>query len=126
MRLGDEIRSHPRRQRLALLAVVVGLLLLGTAYAAAATAEAGAKGELFDYTDGTIYKVRFFHHWDLYVEPDVKPSLDVVDSYILVVVSTIGLAGLGLLRWLGLRRPRGTELFLLVTGLGALYLAADE
>ncbi|MEI7761527.1 MAG: hypothetical protein WCJ67_12345 [Thermoleophilia bacterium] len=71
-----------------------------------------------------IYQLRFFDAITLKAQPDVQPSLDVINAYVLVVVSTLALFS-SVLLYLngGARRPLR---FFLLVGIGTLWLAADE
>jgi len=126
----EDTRSKPRRRRLLLLllvAAVLVLVLIALAYAAARSAEVVAKGQLFPYSGATVYKIRFFDRWMVYIEgEEVRPSLDVFNTYVFVVISTVALSALALLRWLGILPSRRTTAFLGLMGLGALYLGIDE
>ena len=71
-----------------------------------------------------VYRMRLFDAFTLKAQPDVKPSLDVVNTYVLVVASTLSFGCALLLHLNGVaRRPLR---FFLVVGIGALWLAADE
>ena len=74
--------------------------------------------------DTFVYRLRLFDAITLKAQPDVKPSLDVVNTYVLVVASTLSLGCALLLHLNGVAR-RPLRFFLLI-GIGALWLAADE
>ena len=74
--------------------------------------------------DAVLYHLRVFGV-GLKVIPEVKPSADVLNSYLLVVGSTIAFAAAVLIR---LNRPEMVRAvrFLGLAGVGTLFLAADE
>ena len=75
-------------------------------------------------TDSYLYRIRLFDAVTFKAEPDVIPSLDIVNTYVLVVASTLSLATAFLLN-LTTRRPPSLHFFVMV-GVGSLWLAADE
>ncbi len=110
--------------RLVLVAAGVVVLLALLAGAAVRSFEVLAEGQLLSYTEGKIYQVEVLGV-PLYLEPEVRPSSDVVISGMLTAV-----AGMATLAWLvyqmtgsGSRAER--RFHALVAG-GAIYLAADE
>lgn len=113
------------RRALLVAGVLVLAALIALAYAVASSYEVVAKGELLPYTTGEIYQIRILGRFDLYAEPELKPSTDLFNSYILVSISTLSLFVALLLRAAAERRPR-VELFFLLTWLGTGFLAADE
>jgi hypothetical protein len=99
------------------LAVVLG-------YVALHSYEVVSKGPAPDAADSILYHLRVFGV-ALEVVPEVKPSPDVLNSYLLVVGSTLSFGAAVLI---ALNRPQMVRVvrLLAIVGAGALYLAADE
>jgi hypothetical protein len=120
-------RGH--QQALRALAIVAGLVLAVLVVAAAASHEVVRKGELFSYSEGRIYEIRVLDLVNLYVEPEVTsldPLLDLFNASLLLLVTGMALFGYVLLRTLGTHGDERVRTFLLLSALGAGYLAADE
>ena len=115
-----------RRPLLLLLAAAGAIGVMGLAYRVATTLEVVRKGELFSYTDGTIYEVRLLDKVTVYVEPSVRPSDDLLNAYLLASLSSIALFALLLVHGRKVTTGLRVRAFFLLTALGAGYLAADE
>lgn len=102
------------------LATVAGLLAVA---ALSGHYEVLAKGQLLPYTEARVYRVRFFDRFDLWVEPEHRPSADALTAYFLTGLAFVSLAFAWLLHRLGDRRT--APMFALMF-LGGSYLAADE
>lgn len=77
-------------------------------------------------TEDTLYKIRFFDAFTVSLRPEVKPSSDVVNVYLLTVASTVALVVALLLRVARVEpAPRVLAFFVCVFA-GAAFLAADE
>lgn len=68
-----------------ILALAAFLLALSRNY------EVLEKGNLLNYTNGVIYKIRFFDTFTVLVEPERRPAKDVFNSYLLTGISFISL-----------------------------------
>jgi hypothetical protein len=107
---------------LALAAVAAGVLL----WIASSNYEVLEEGKLLPYTNGHIYKVRFFGRFTLFVEPEGRLTQDTVNAYVLVGIGFISLTFAVVIASLG-KDPGGRALwFFAGTFFGANYLAADE
>lgn len=89
----------------------------------AANFEVVAKGQLLPYTKGRIYELRFFDAFNIYVEPEHKPTRDALTAYFLTGISFMSLAFALLLHRFDAVRPRNMFAVLFA---GASFLAADE
>ncbi len=107
---------------LLLLVVAAGALL----YAFASDYQVLEKGQLLPYTEGKVYKVRFGGWLTLYVEPEQRPSLDLLNAYLLTGVAFMSLT-FGVIVAAAGGGPRGTRFWCFVAAfVGASYLVADE
>lgn len=88
-------------------------------------AEVLEKGQLLPYTEGQIYKVRFGGGLVLYVEPDLKPNLDLLNAYLLTGLAFVALSFASVLAFLA-RRDGAAFRFFTAAFFGASYLVADE
>lgn len=122
----EHSRAAPARSRI--IAVVVGALVLGLlvlAYVAFSTYEVVAEGRLLDYTPGTVVKIDVLG-MTLYVEEGrAKPSLDLLNSWVLTAISSMALLVAVFYRFSQSSRSRVQWCFLALF-VGAGYLAADE
>jgi len=110
-----------RRRTAAFVGAAVVLALLGVAVAAYASADVVAEGHLLPWGGDEIRKVRVFGSVELYVSSETgKPSVDLMNSYLLLATGAVCLTAALLLR-----RPPFRGLFV-VAGLGTAYLALDE
>jgi len=103
-----------------LLAPLAGFLSLLENY------EVLEKGRLLSHTGGTVYKIRFFGAFDLFVEPDHQLDKDTLNAFILVGVAFISLTFAFLLAWLKGSNRRDIVRFNILMFLGMSWLAADE
>lgn len=104
-----------------LAAVAVGVL----AYHLVSDYEVLEKGRLLPYTEGQIYKVRFGGWLTLYLEPELRPSLDLLNAYLLTGVAFVALSFMVILAAGGdAHSPRFR--FFLLAFVGTSYLVADE
>jgi hypothetical protein len=102
----------------------IPVLAVALGYVALQSYEVVSKGPAPDATDSILYHLRVFGV-SLEVVPEVKPSPDVLNTYLLVVGSTLAVGAAVLI---ALNRPqmmRVVHCFAII-GAGALYLAADE
>jgi hypothetical protein len=107
---------------LLLTAVIAGALVL----ALLSRAEVLEKGQLLPYTNAKIYHLRLPGGLTFYVEPELKPSLDLLNAYLLTGIAFISLSFATLLARFG-EGARGAPFrFFFVSFLGASYLVADE
>lgn len=102
---------------LPVIAVVLG-------YVALHSYEVVSKTPAPDAADSILYHLRVFGV-SLEAIPEVKPSADVLNSYLLVVGSTISV-GAALLIHLNQPGMVRAVRFFMITGIGTLYLSADE
>lgn len=86
------------------------------------------KGQLFSYSHGTIYHLRLFNLFELFVENSNRPSIDLATTYILLAMGVASLVAVIVI----LRFNSQDELYtrtikmMLYLGLGTHYLALDE
>jgi hypothetical protein len=112
-------------------AIVAGAIAVGCALGAlligmATTLEVLEEGKLLPYSEGHIYRLRFFGFLELYAEPSRRPKIpDVVNTFILLSLSGVMLASGLAMRSAGERGRRAARFFLLVW-LGTAFLGADE
>ena len=84
------------------------------------------KGQLLEYSRGMIYHIRLFGELDLYVEPEVRPTDDVLVSIVLFGIGFIAVT-FAFLEYGNRRRDEERVfLFFVVLATGAFYLASDE
>jgi hypothetical protein len=115
--------------RLAVMCVVFTILLLAPMagfLALLENYEVLEKGRLLSHTGGTVYKIRFFGAFDLFVEPDHQLDKDTLNAFILVGVAFISLTFGVLLAWLKNRDRGDVVRFNMLMFLGMTWLAADE
>jgi hypothetical protein len=112
----------------AVAAAAVGVCALGALlYGMASSVEVLDEGKLLPYTDGHIYRLRFFGFLELYAEPSRRPDpADVFTTFVLLTLS-----GVALVTGLALHAAGGgnydvSPRFFLLTWVGTAYLAADE
>jgi hypothetical protein len=120
--------DEPRSRHRALAWTAVALIVLGlmvVVFAASRSYVVVEKGRLLDYTQGTVYKVRVFGV-ELYAENEVKPTLDVLNAALLLIIASVSMLGALLLNRLRGRATRRLQVFLGLAALGSGYLAADE
>ncbi len=117
-------RPSWRRPVVLLLLAAAGIGAL--AYFFLADAEVLEKGRLLSYTEGKIYKVRFGGGLVLYIEPDLKPSLDLLNAYLLTGIAFIALSFAALLAGVAGDTSSSAFRFFALVFLGASYLVADE
>lgn len=101
--------------------VLVGVVVLSRNY------EVVEKGRLLPYSpSGEIRRIRVFDRFNVYAEPEVRPTADVFHSYILITISSVALLATAFFRLAAEPSQPRTRSFFVVTWLGAGYLAADE
>ena len=110
---------------------MVGALLAGAAavvlYLMASSVEVLQEGKLLPYTDGHIYRLRFFGWLELYAEPSRRPDIpDVFTTFVLMTLSGVALVTGVALKWARGFSDQAPSHFFLIVWLGAAYLAADE
>ena len=107
--------------------LIVGVLVVFAISVVFENYEVIQKGELLDYTSGgTIYQVRFFDEFDIYLEPEVRPSDDVLVSIVLFGIGFIALT-FAFLQYHNRRKAGDRVLpFFVILSVGAMYLASDE
>lgn len=106
------------RRRYFVLGLIVAVVIV-LAAVAAGTAEVLEKGRLLDYSEGTIYKLEVLGGVTVYVEPDIKPSPDLLNGGLLLIVA--GMSALAALLCRG-----ENAWFAAVTGVASAALAVDE
>lgn len=117
-------RQKARGRRL-LVGILLVALLAGLVGSFLSSYEVLEKGQLLPYSEGKIYKVRFGGGLTLYVEPELKPSLDLLNSFLLTGVGFIALTFAVILAASG--EGTGSRFWFFVVGfLGSSYLVADE
>jgi hypothetical protein len=115
---------HARRAR-RIGGSVAGVALIALAYGVSKNYEVVAEGsDLLPYP-AQVAKIRFFDAFTLYVAQERTRPLDVIDAVLLSMIAGTAFFARALLRQARADSSRGGA-FLLVAGLGALYLAADE
>jgi hypothetical protein len=118
-------RPAPNRARRArYLVPVIGVALIGILFVVSKNYEVVAEGEILPFS-GNVAKIRFFDAFTLYVAQERTRPLDAVDAVLLSMLAGTVLFARAQLQRAGAGSKR-TGLFLLVCGLGALYLAGDE
>jgi hypothetical protein len=115
----------PRLRRSVLVAVALALAagLAALVDVVAGSAETLARGELLDYTNATVSKVRVLDS-TLYFEQATDPSWDLVNALLLVGTSSTALFSAALMHAGGESRRRVR--FFAIVFLGAGWLALDE
>ena len=98
----------------------VALVLIGLYVAA--SPEVLEKGQLLSYTTHTVWRVRLFDAFDVWVAKETVAPPDVVNG--LILAAGAGMAAMGVLLT-GTFAPR-TNRFFVLFALGLAYLAADE
>jgi hypothetical protein len=117
--------ARARRSRpLYWLAAGFGVALIGAAYVVSKNYEVVAEGQLLPYS-AQVAKIRFFDTFTFYVAQERTRPLDVADAVLLSMLAGTALLALAQLQRAGARATKATW-FLLVAGLGALFLAGDE
>lgn len=106
------------------LAVVGFLIVVGIGLAAAQSFHVVAEGQLLPYTEGKIYEVETLG-MRVFLEPEVRPSLDVMVSAMLLAVSSMAALTLVVFRNNRRGEPSRRRFYGLVMA-GAGFLAADE
>jgi len=108
----------------ALLALAAGLAVVASFVLSGY--EVVEKGQILPYTEGKIYKVRFGNGATLLFEPEIIPTLDLLNGYLLTGIAFISLTfGVAL----AVRRSDWRDAaggFFMLTFLGASALALDE
>lgn len=84
------------------------------------------RGRLLPYTSAEIYRIKLFDRVTIYAEPEDQTSLDIVDSWILVSISSVALLALLFLWSAHLAARAHAATFFFVTWLGTGFLAVDE
>lgn len=112
-------------------AKVIALLFVALAggvlsYLLVADYEVLEKGQLLPYTEGKIYKVRFGGWLTLYYEPELRPSWDLLNAYLLTGAAFMALTFSAILATAGRETGSARFRFFLVAFLGMSYLVADE
>jgi peptidoglycan/LPS O-acetylase OafA/YrhL len=107
----------------AILAAAFGVLL----FLMASTVEVLDEGKLLPYTDGHIYRLRFFGFLEVYAEPSRRPDIpDVFTTFVLMTLSGVALVTAVALKWGRAAAEESAARFFLVVWVGAAYLGADE
>jgi hypothetical protein len=126
MRKREAIQATGRPPWLGTAAVALGLAVVaGLVYWGAQTYEVVEKGQLVDYSEGTIYRIEVFGV-ELLAEKEVTPSLDVANSLALWTIACLALASALILHSLVGREARRTQVFFGLIALGAAFLSLDE
>ena len=109
------------------LAAIVLLAAAAFGLMCLSTAEVVDRGELLPYVKGyTIYKVRVLDRYEFFVEPDVKPSGDLFNGYVLVGIAFMSLTFAVVMKVVSAAPPGKTFWLFVCMFFGASYLAADE
>jgi hypothetical protein len=98
------------------------VVLLAVAGYLVASPDVLEKGRLLSYSDQTVWNVRLFNAFDVWVAKESIRALDAVNG--LILAAGAGMAAMGALLT-RLVAPR-TNRFFLITAAGLGYLAADE
>jgi hypothetical protein len=110
--------------------VVVALVVAGAGallYAMGTNYEVLEEGKLLPYSDGYVYRVRFFGFLEVYAEPSRRPDIpDVVTSFALMMLSGVALVTALALRTLASRASLPAARFFLLTAFGGAWFGADE
>ena len=106
--------------------LIAGVLALFAIVLVFGNYEVIQKGQLLEYTGGTIYQVRLFDKFDVFAEPEVRPTDDVLVSIVLFGIGFIALT-FAFLEYFNRRIVEDRVfLFFVVLSVGAFYLASDE
>ena len=84
------------------------------------------KGALLPYTSAEIYRIELFGRITVYAQPEAKTSFDILDSWILISVSSVALLALIFLWTARVATEARTAGFFFAAWLGAGFLAVDE
>lgn len=119
-------RSRAKTAAFVLLAALVGGAPVAAALAMQSY-EILERGRLLSYTPGEVFRIRVFDRVDMYVEPALRPSGDILSGLLLVGLASMAASLFMLLRFRILAATRqGLEGFFLAVAGGASFLAADE
>jgi hypothetical protein len=113
---------HTRRARQVVPAA--GVVLIAVAFLVSKNYDVVAEGELLPYP-AQVAKIRFFDAFTLYVAQERTRPLDVIDAVLLSMLAGTAFFARAQLRQAGAGASRAA-VFLLVCGLGAMFLAGDE
>ena len=107
-----------------LAAVALGAAFFG--YRFVSDYEVLEKGQILPYTLGLIYKVQFGGRLTLYLEPELRPTMDLLNAYILTGIAFISLT-FGVILATVTSRMKGLKFwFFATTFMGMSYLVVDE
>lgn len=112
-----------------LLLIALPLLALGGgifSYLLLSDYEILEKGHLLPYTSGFIYKVRFGGWLTLYLEKEVRPSMDILNAYLLAGIAFISFTFSIIHVEIVKNRSSKHFWFFLMAFFGMTYLVADE
>ena len=119
------------RRRLlgSLLALVVVAIAAGGAaflYRLASSYEVLEKGQILPYTLGLVYKIRFGGWLTIYVEPELRPNLDLLNAYLLTGIAFISLTFGVILATVAKETKSPRFWFFVASFFGMSALVADE